>query len=145
MVKNPLVSIIINNFNYGDFVGCAIKSALNQTYANCEIIVIDDGSSDHSVKAIEKFVPSVDFFKKENGGQASAFNLGVSKAKGEFVFFLDSDDLLERSIVDEVIDFFLADPELVKVQFQLEVINGKGKAVGASIPPKGLKLSLIHI
>lgn len=136
MLENPLVSIIINNFNYGDFIEYAIRSALDQTYPNCEVLVVDDGSTDHSIKVIEEYVPKVHLLKKENGGQASAFNLGVSKAKGEIVFFLDSDDFLKKSIVSEVVDHFLQNPELVKVQFRLQVVDQEGRAVDDTIPPE---------
>ena len=73
------VSIIINNFNYGQYLGSCIESALAQTYQNIEVIVADDGSTDHSQAIIESFGASVIATYKSNGGQASALNAGFQK------------------------------------------------------------------
>ncbi len=96
---NPLVSIIIPNYNYQDWVGEAIKSCLNQTYKNIEIIVIDDCSADDSRKSIGKLqkVNSgiIKFFTTPHqSGATCARNLGVEKSKGGYFLFLDADDLL---------------------------------------------------
>ena len=91
---NPTASILINNYNYGHFLKEAINSALNQTQISrdIEVIVVDDGSTDNSHDVINSFDSRIIAIKKRNGGQASAFNAGVSKASGEFIFFLDADD-----------------------------------------------------
>jgi len=72
----PLVSIIIDSYNYGRFIEDAIESALNQTYQNAEVIVVDDGSTDNSPGIISKYLESgrIKAIFKENGGQASAMN-----------------------------------------------------------------------
>src|SRR4029079_13012949 len=72
----PLVSVIVNNFNYERYVGQAIESALGQTYPHVEVIVVDDGSQDASRTVIEGFGDRVIALLKENGGQGSAFNVG---------------------------------------------------------------------
>jgi glycosyltransferase involved in cell wall biosynthesis len=74
MKPHPLVSIIINNYNYGRFLKQAIESALAQTYRLCEVIVVDDGSTDVSRSVLSGFGEHVVAVLKENGGQASAFN-----------------------------------------------------------------------
>ncbi len=76
--SKPLVSILINNYNYGRFLSKAIDSALNQEYQNIEVIVVDDGSTDDSRKIIESYGERIKPVLKENGGQASAFNAGFS-------------------------------------------------------------------
>jgi|GEM_PF-1691401 len=90
---NPLVSVIIPNFNNQDYVGEAIKSTLNQTYKNVEIIVIDDGSTDASWSVIKSF-PSVKAIRQTNQGACVARNTGLKIASGEYIKFLDSDDCL---------------------------------------------------
>ena len=89
---NPLVSVIIGNYNYGRFISEAIESALNQTYKNFELIVVDDGSTDNSREIIESYGDKLTAIFQENGGQGRAFNAGFAVSKGEIICFLDSDD-----------------------------------------------------
>ena len=79
----PLVSIVINNYNYGRFVGSAIESALEQSYSNTEVIVVDDGSTDTSREVIASFGDRIGAVLKANGGQASAYNAGFAASKGD--------------------------------------------------------------
>ena len=94
MSDRDLASIIINNYNYGVFLREAVDSALNQTYLNTEVIVVDDGSTDRSREIIASYGDQIIPVLKGNGGQASAFNAGFAASRGEVVFFLDSDDIL---------------------------------------------------
>lgn len=94
-MKNPLVSVILNNYNYADFLGEAIESVLKQTYQNYEIILVDDGSTDSSREIIAHYAQENSVIVpvyKENGGQTSAFNAAFQKANGEIIALLDSDD-----------------------------------------------------
>lgn len=116
---NILVTIIINNYNYADFIKKAIDSSLEQTYSNIEIIVVDDGSKDFSKKYIDEYGDKIKPIFKENGGQASAFNKGFEAAKGDLVLFLDSDDYLLINAVEEVIDVYKKNKNISKVQFKL--------------------------
>lgn len=108
---NPLVSIIINNYNYGRFVSDAIDSALAQTYSDCEVIVVDDGSRDNSREVISRYGDCIKKVFKSNGGQASAFNSGFAESRGEVICFLDSDDVFLPSKVQQVVDGFAICPE----------------------------------
>jgi len=92
------LSIVINNYNYEHFVGDAIESALAAADEGTEIIVVDDGSSDRSVEVISGYA-NVRLVEKENGGQASALNIGAAEARGEYILFLDADDLLTSEAV----------------------------------------------
>src|SRR5207248_11792671 len=85
----PLVSILINNYNYGRFLRDAIDSALRQTYTNTEVIVVDDGSTDDSRQIIAGYGSRIVPVLKENGVQASAFNAGFAASKGQWICFLD--------------------------------------------------------
>ena len=95
MPNEPLVSIIIPTFNRKLYVADAIDSCLAQTYRNCEIIVVDDGSSDgtgHSLK--ERYGQRIRYIYQENQGPGIARNRGIAAAKGLFIHFLDADDQL---------------------------------------------------
>jgi glycosyltransferase involved in cell wall biosynthesis len=90
----PLVSVIIPCWNAEAVVGEAIESALSQTYTNVEVIVIDDGSTDGSLDVIRSFGSRVRWETGPNRGACAARNRGLQLARGEFIQFLDSDDLL---------------------------------------------------
>lgn len=105
-LNSPLVSILINNYNYGRFLAEAIDSALMQTYPNIEVIVVDDGSTDNSHKIIESYSDRIISIVKQNGGQASAFNAGFAASNGEIVCFLDSDDIFLPDKVKEIVNIF---------------------------------------
>jgi Glycosyl transferase family 2 len=90
--RKPLASVVVNNHNYARFLGHAIDSALAQTYAPIEVLVVDDGSTDASRDVIASYGDKLIPIFKENGGQASAFNAGFAESRGEVVLFLDADD-----------------------------------------------------
>jgi glycosyltransferase involved in cell wall biosynthesis len=106
----PLVSILINNYNYGHFLADAIDSALAQTYPHVEVIVVDDGSTDHSRAVIANYGDKIISVLKANGGQASAFNAGFAAAQGEIICFLDADDICLPTKVAEVVNA-IPDPQ----------------------------------
>jgi glycosyltransferase involved in cell wall biosynthesis len=106
LTSNSLVSILINNYNYGRFLPEAIDSALNQTYSNIEVIVVDDGSTDNSREIIESYGEQIIPILKANGGQASAFNAGFAASRGEIICFLDSDDIWKPEKVAQVVSAF---------------------------------------
>jgi glycosyltransferase involved in cell wall biosynthesis len=124
------VSIIINNYNYEAYLGAAIDSALSQSYEDCEVIVVDDGSQDGSVALIEAYGDRVLPVLKENGGQASAFNAGFSASKGDWVLFLDADDVIDPDAVSTIIFEVcgMAQPPAV-VEFYLRYIDADGAHV----------------
>jgi glycosyltransferase involved in cell wall biosynthesis len=111
MNSKPLVSILINNYNYGRFINDAIESALAQTYQHIEIVVVDDGSTDNSLEVIARYADRVRLLEKENGGQASAFNAGFASSMGEIICFLDSDDLFAPEKVNRIVEIFDRQPQ----------------------------------
>jgi glycosyltransferase involved in cell wall biosynthesis len=112
MNGGPTVSILINNYNYGRFLGEAIDSALTQTYPNFEVIVVDDGSTDNSHEVITAYGDRICAVLKENGGQASAFNTGFVAARGDIICFLDADDLFKPEKVEYVVRILEDNPSL---------------------------------
>lgn len=104
MSIKPLVSVIITNYNYSDYIGQAIESVLSQTYENIELIVIDDGSTDKSVKTIEEYVkqfPKIIFIKQKNHGVVYTRNRGMERATGEYICCLDADDFFDSDYIDK--------------------------------------------
>ncbi len=129
----PLVSIIINNYNYGRYLRAAIDSALAQTYSHIEVIVVDDGSTDESREVIKSYAKRILPVIKANGGQGSALNAGFAASRGGIVMFLDADDALLPEAVDQVVKAWR--PGVAKAQFQLEMVDDRGKPLGMRVPP----------
>lgn len=106
----PLVSILIPCFNAGSFIAQAIESCLNQTYANIEIIVINDGSTDNSWDVITRYGDKIKSLSISNSGQSAAINHGLKIAKGYYVKFFDSDDILTKdAIYSQVMNYSTLD------------------------------------
>jgi glycosyltransferase involved in cell wall biosynthesis len=135
MTRSPLVSIIINNYNYGRFVGSAIESALNQTYPHVEVIVIDDGSTDESPAVIGRYGGRIVSFRQQNKGQAGAVNAGFLRARGDAAIFLDADDVLLPHIAKRVASVFRDSPDVARVQYRVAVVGRDGVRTGRLIPP----------
>jgi len=94
-VDTARFSIILTSHNQAKFIGNAVDSALAQTYASREVIVVDDASSDESAGILEQYKEAIQLIKLEkNVGASHARNAGIAQAKGDFLVFLDGDDLL---------------------------------------------------
>lgn len=132
--SDPLVSIVINNHNYGAYVRAAIESALAQTYEHVEVIVVDAGSTDSSREIIGEYGDRVITVFKEAEGQASTCNAGIARSSGQVIFVLDSDDVLYPDIAGRAARIFANDPDVAWVQFRLEVIDQRGMAAGVLKP-----------
>lgn len=133
----PVVSIVVNNYNYGRFISQAIDSALNQTYSNTEVVVVDDGSTDNSREIITNYGDRIIPILKENGGHGSTFNAGLAASRGEIIIFLDSDDYLFPDTVECVVSAWK--PGVVKVQYRLDIVDTSGNRIGV-FPPTERKL-----
>jgi glycosyltransferase involved in cell wall biosynthesis len=138
---NVVVSIVINNFNYAEFVGEAIESALGQRGTATEVIVVDDGSTDDSPDLIRRYEPHVRTVLKQNGGQASAFNAGFLASTGDIVLFLDADDALLPDTAARVAKTFFERPDAAKIHYRLRVVDERGLPTGRLIPPAGVALA----
>ncbi|MCD7809716.1 MAG: glycosyltransferase, partial [Erysipelotrichaceae bacterium] len=105
--NNPLISIIVPVYNVELYINDCIESLVNQTYTNIEIVLIDDGSIDNSSSICndwEKKDKRVKFYSKSNGGVSSARNCGIKNAKGDFIFFIDSDDYLDHELIEVLLN-----------------------------------------
>jgi glycosyltransferase involved in cell wall biosynthesis len=106
------VAIVIPTYNREDLVAQAIDSALAQTHSRCEVIVVDDGSTDRTQEVLARYAGRIVAIRQENKGLAGARNTGIRAASMEFVGFLDSDDLWEPRLVEEALKLFEAHPQL---------------------------------
>ncbi len=127
MNNRPYFSVIIPTYNRADFITRTIESILTQSFADFEIIVVDDGSTD----ATEKIISTIDdirlqYIKKTNAERAAARNEGVAQAKGRYVTFLDSDDIAYPNHLSTAFDFLSVNhlPEVFHVGYEIIRLDG---------------------
>ncbi len=138
-MQQPLVSILINNYNYGRYLESCVQSCLDQTYPNIEIIVYDDASTDNSLQVLEHFGDSIKLITNSQSkydsnafNQSRAINEAFAVANGEIVCLLDSDDLFKKNKVARIVAAFT--PEAVLVQHPFEEVDESGIATGVIRP-----------
>ena len=106
MISEPLVSIIVPSYNVEKYVGACVDSVLKQEYQNWECILINDGSSDHTLEIIKSFETKdrrFQVFTQENAGLSATRNRGIEISNGDFLFFLDSDDILSSDAISTLV------------------------------------------
>ena len=106
-MKSELVSIIIPVYNVESYIQAALQSAVNQTYENIEVIVVNDGTRDHSMEKVQHFLckdTRVSVINRFNGGLSTARNIGLDACKGEYVLFFDSDDRISPTLVEQSVN-----------------------------------------
>jgi glycosyltransferase involved in cell wall biosynthesis len=109
----PLVSVIIPCHNYGRLLGDAIDSALVQTYTSVEVIVVDDGSTDETAAVASSYSDRVLLVRQQNGGPGSARNAGARASRGDYVVFLDADDSLAPTYIEDTLATMRSAPRSV--------------------------------
>lgn len=123
----PLVSVLMANYNYGSFIAEAIESVLDQTYPQIELIICDDGSTDDSCDVVEQYARRDTRVKlirlQQNSGMAAAANAAYAASSGEIICLLDSDDTYTPSKVEEVVNHFLARPQVGMVIHRILVVD----------------------
>jgi glycosyltransferase involved in cell wall biosynthesis len=126
------LSVIIANYNYRDFVGAAIASALAIDWPDKEVIVVDDASTDDSRSIIEGFHARVGAYFRPKSNQLGAHMFGFEQSTGDVIIFLDSDDLVEPEVMREIAKVWR--PGISKVQFRMNLIDATGTQLGSAIP-----------
>lgn len=129
-LAGPLASILIPTFNRAKYVGYAIESALAQTYQNIEIIIHDDASTDSTLDAIAQYKKDKRvriIHTSVNHGMLGGWNFIQKKARGEYIKFLASDDLLEPTCVEELVRAAIAHPKAAVITCQRTFIDARGK------------------
>jgi len=120
------ISVVIPTYNYGRYLREAIDSVLAQTYAPLEVIVVDDGSTDDTPEVLASYGDRIHAIRQQNGGVGSARNAGVAAARGEYIAFLDSDDIWLPEKLAKEIALFESDPELGLVHCGIERFDQSG-------------------
>jgi glycosyltransferase involved in cell wall biosynthesis len=127
----PRLAIVVTCWNYEDYVGRAIDSVIAQARADCELVVIDDGSTDRSWDAIK--ATGAKAFRIQNGGQRLACLHGLEQTTAPFVLFLDADDELMPGSLEKILSRL--DQHVAKLQFPLIRIDAKGNVISGPVPP----------
>ena len=127
----PEVSVIIPSYNHADFIGAAIDSVLSQTRSDLELIVVDDGSTDHSRDVLSQFTDSrLRVLFQENQGAHAAINRGLRQSTGNYLAILNSDDTYHQQRLEKILPVFYGDPHVGLVSSYLEIIDRKGTLLG---------------
>jgi glycosyltransferase involved in cell wall biosynthesis len=128
-MARPYISVLVDTYNHERFIEEALVSVLGQDVAGAEreVIVVDDGSTDRTPEIVGKFAPRVRLIRKENGGQASAFNAGIPECAGEIVAFLDGDDWWAPGKLRAVADALASDEEIGLVGHGITEVFADGR------------------
>jgi GT2 family glycosyltransferase len=127
------VSVIIPTYNYGRFLREAIDSALAQTHRPIEVIVVDDGSTDDTPQVLAAYGDRIRVIRQNNLGVGAARNTGIATARGEYLAFLDSDDIWKPQAIEHQIARFIDDPDLGLVHCGAEAFDREGKTLSVSL------------
>lgn len=130
----PLVSIVIPAYNAAQFIGYTLNSAIQQTYKNIEVIVVDDGSKDNTADIVRSFARSdsrITLISQLNSGVSAARNQGIKKSKGEFFALIDADDIYYPQAIEKLTNTILQADDTVGLVYTWSIyIDEKGNVVG---------------
>jgi glycosyltransferase involved in cell wall biosynthesis len=132
MNHQPLVSVITATYNMANFIDVAINSVLNQTYKNIQYIIIDDGSTDNTAEIANKYRndPRLEYHYQKNQGQTIAKNNGIVLSKGEYICFLDADNMWKLDKLEKQISVFSKLPPKYKIVYTHQLyIDGNGNSI----------------
>jgi len=147
--KNPLISVIVTSYNYADLITKTLDGLVAQTYKNFEVIVVDDGSKDNSVKVIKKYVKQYPFIQLhrhsqgKNKGLPETVRLGIEKAKGKYIAFCESDDYWTPNHLEEKVKIInnYANPKIIVNDVELFGDTKKCKSVQAAVDERKYHLN----
>jgi glycosyltransferase involved in cell wall biosynthesis len=128
---NDLVSVIVPSYNMAHFLPQAVQSALNQSYANLEVLIVDDGSTDDTAKVVRQWEgnPRVRVHRQANGGLSHARNQGIALTRGPFIALLDADDTWATEKIAWQMRLFAGRPEVGVVYSDFALMDREGKAL----------------
>lgn len=129
----PLVSVLMTNYNYATFIEEAIESVMSQTYRRWELIICDDGSTDDSLAVIGRYAQTsaaIHVIAKRNGGMGSALNAAYAASRGDIIALLDADDAFLPEKIEKVVSIFRKENAPGMVIHRMHIVDGKGKIEG---------------
>lgn len=129
----PMFSVVLNSYNYAEYLEQAIESVLAQNYSDKELIIVDDGSQDGSLEIIAKYADRATIICRANQGQAKACLSVMHLCNGTHIQFLDSDDFLAPGALSRIAQE--CKPHVAKIQFQLTPVGPDGSTIGRPFPP----------
>ena len=143
----PLISVIMPAYNAGEYIAAAINSVIGQTYDNWELIVVNDGSSDHTQSVLSSYLdPRISVINcSENNGVSYARNLGLEKYSGKYLVFLDADDILPPDSLKVRMNLFQKDHSISFVDGKVITYDGNMKSVTGSWIPTYMGPPLIEL
>ena len=121
------VSVIIPTYNRADLIGETIESVLKQTFDDFEIIIVDDGSTDATGEVVRKFDGPIKYLYQDNRGRSCARNRGFEASSGDYVCFLDSDDVLKPMMIERQVSLLDSNSNLGFVYSDYQFINQTGE------------------
>lgn len=134
-IEPDLVSIIMPCYNYARFLPDAIESVARQTYRKFELIIVDDGSTDNTAEVAARY-PFARYIRQNNQGLCSARNNGVRHSRGEFLVFLDPDDMLMRTALEAGVNSMKAKPECAFVSGNCQFLDASGSPIRTAQSPQ---------
>src|SRR3954468_22992204 len=129
----PQVSVIIPVFNAAATVAETIESVLRQTFDDYEIIVVDDGSTDRTAHVLGRYQDRIQMIRRPNGGISAARNSGVAVSRGEYLAFLDGDDLWVPDFLARTVAALEDDPDCVMAFTDLVIVDSEGRELKTSL------------
>src|SRR2546426_4985207 len=143
-MTRPFVSVLIDTYNHEGFIEQALVSVLEQGLSaeEMEVIVVDDGSADNTSAIVRKFAPRVRYLFKPNGGQASAFNVGIPEMHGEIASFLDGDDWWAQDKLPKALEQLARNPDIGAVGHGYYEVYPNGQRPRAFVLEKPYRLHL---
>jgi glycosyltransferase involved in cell wall biosynthesis len=128
-MTKPAISVVIPTYNYAGYLRESIDSALNQTCEPIEVIVVDDGSVDETPEVLASYGNRIRTFRQENRGVAAARNFGASQARGDYLAFLDADDVWLPRKLELQMARFERDPDVGLVHCAVEMVDDTGRII----------------
>ncbi len=142
MSEKNLVSVIIPAYNAAKYIAETMNSVLQQTYQQLELIIVNDGSTDNTLQILEEFKKSNDCIKiinKSNSGVCDSRNTGAKEAKGNFITFLDSDDVWDTTFLENCISIFETDKSVHAIYTKGQYINEHSEKLDKFIEAKTIR------
>ena len=142
-MTRPYLSVLIDTYNHQDFIEQAVVSVFEQDFplADAEILVVDDGSTDRTPEILRKFEPRLRILRKQNGGQASAFNLAIPQCQGQIIAFLDGDDWWTKNKLSAIVPIFESQPDIGGVGHGCLMVDTHGNLHNTVLPKESRRLN----